>query len=48
LLEEAPTPLTHDVASDIEAGGDLVVAESLGGKENHLGTHHTKILNTAT
>ena len=42
-LEEAPTPLTHDVTSDIEPGGDLVVAESFGGKENHLGAHHIKI-----
>src|SRR5258706_16173823 len=42
VLEEAPPPLTHHVAPHIQSGGDLVVAESLGGKENHLGTHHAK------
>ena len=28
---------------NFQSGGDLVIAESFGGKENHLGAHNIKI-----
>jgi hypothetical protein len=36
-------PATYDLTAAVEAGGNLVVVQSLGGKKNHLGTLDLKI-----
>jgi len=43
LIEEAFSPHADDFTSCIESGCDLIVAEALGGKENHLGAEYSKI-----
>jgi len=43
LLEEALAPLAHDLAGGIEALGDLVVAQPLGGIQHDLGADHISI-----
>jgi hypothetical protein len=43
LMEEALAPLAHDLAGSIEAMGDLIVAQALGGIEHDLGTDHVSI-----
>jgi hypothetical protein len=42
-MEEALAPQTHDIATDREHGGDLVVGVTFGGKQDHLGAKHLEI-----
>ena len=43
LLEEALAPPADDLASRVQAGGDLVVVPALGGHEDHLGPNDLEI-----
>jgi hypothetical protein len=43
LLEEAPPPLAHDLAGYVQALGDLVVTQALGGVQYDLGSDHVTI-----
>jgi hypothetical protein len=43
LLEEAFAPLADDLSGRVQAGGDLVVAEPLGGVEHNPGPHNVSI-----
>jgi len=43
LLEEALTPLAHDLSGSIEAFGDLVIAQPLGGIQHDPGADHISI-----
>jgi hypothetical protein len=43
LLEEALAPLADDLAGRIQALGDLVVGQSLGGVQDDLGSNHIAI-----
>jgi hypothetical protein len=42
-MVEALSPLADLGARQIEALGDLPVAQALGGQQNHLGAHHVSI-----
>src|SRR5450759_4481038 len=42
VLVEPLAPLTYHVAPNVQSHSDLVITESLGGKENHLGARDIK------
>jgi hypothetical protein len=48
LLEEALATLGDDLASGVEAGGDLVDVEPFSGHEHDLGSHYVPIRATYT
>jgi hypothetical protein len=41
--KEAFAPPAHDLTAAVETSGNLVVAQSLGGQQDHLGTLDLKI-----
>jgi len=43
LLEKALAPLGDDLEGVVEATGDLLVFQALGGHEDDLGSHHVSI-----
>src|SRR5919197_3950808 len=43
LIEESLAPEADDVAANREGSGDFVIAEPLGGQEDHLRAHDLKI-----
>jgi hypothetical protein len=43
VVKEALTPLTHDVPANGERSSDLVIGESLGGEQDHLGPKDLKV-----
>jgi hypothetical protein len=40
LFKESLTPLRHDLPAGIQARSNLIVAISLGGEKDDLGSHH--------
>jgi hypothetical protein len=43
MFKESLSPHAHHLPASIQARGDLVVAQSLGGEENHTGAKNLKI-----
>jgi hypothetical protein len=43
LFEEPLAPLRDDLAPGIQSRGNLIVAVSLGGEQDDLGSHHISI-----
>jgi hypothetical protein len=43
LFEEAFAPLGHNLATEIQPRGDLIVAQPAGSEEDHLGSNHISI-----
>jgi hypothetical protein len=43
LLEEAFTPHADDFATSVEAGGDLIIGQSIGSEKHHSRAHDLKI-----
>jgi hypothetical protein len=43
LIEEALAPLTDHLPPGIQPRGNLVVVQSVGGHEDHLGTNNLEI-----
>jgi hypothetical protein len=43
LNKEAFAPPAYDLTAAVETGGNLVVAQSLGGQQDHLGALDLKI-----
>jgi hypothetical protein len=43
FFEEALSPQAHNFATSVEASGDLIVGQALGGKKNHSGAQNLKI-----
>jgi hypothetical protein len=40
IREEAFAPLAHDLTARIQASGDLIVVEALGGQQDHPGANY--------
>jgi hypothetical protein len=40
FFEKALAPQAHDLAARMQARGNLVVAQAIGGEEDHLGPEH--------
>jgi hypothetical protein len=43
MPEKALAPFTDDFSASVEPGRDLVVAHTLGGQQNHLGSGDLEI-----